>query len=184
MLSKIGLEFRPFYWVQEGINLMEAPNVKGLNSEYRTEFLSEEDMQEIGKYARGYPEKLLISWLRNGRICIALKDKYGICTFLWIDLKECKYKPGDIHLKSDEAYISDMYTMESYRGRNLAPYLAYRSYDILNKMGRYKIYSISEFFNSSAIKYKQKLNVKNLELLLLVRLFGKWKWSFTIKAYS
>jgi hypothetical protein len=61
-----------------------------------------------------------------------------------------------------------MYTMEPYRDKNLAPYLRYQSYGILNKTGRSKLYSVSEYFNSSSIKYKQKLNAKNLKLVLFI----------------
>jgi hypothetical protein len=76
-----------------------------------------------------------------------------------------------------------MYTMDDFRGKNLAPYLRYKSYEILKELGRDKIYSVSVLFNSSAIRYKEKLNAKNLKLILYIELFKKLKWSITLKNY-
>jgi hypothetical protein len=74
--------------------------------------------------------------------------------------------------------------MESRRGNNLAPYLVYKSYEILQAMGRDKIYSVTEYFNTSAIKYKRKLKIKRLELILFIRLFKKYHWSIKLKSYK
>jgi hypothetical protein len=71
--------------------------------------------------------------------------------------------------------------MKAFRGKNLAPYLRYKSYDILKKMGRSKIYSVSAFFNSSAVRYKEKLNAKNLKLALYIEIFKKIRWRFNLK---
>ena len=79
---------------------------------------------------------------------------------MWINIKERGFKETIIQLKSDEAYLWNMYTMESFRGMNIAPYLRYKSYEVLKGMGRDKLYSISEYFNTPAIKFKLKLNAK------------------------
>jgi len=182
-LAGVGIELTPFYWVQEGINPTEVPVIKGTISEYMVRFLEDEEMKIIVEKARGYSEEELLSWLNEGRRCLALLHFENIASFMWINLKECKFKPIAMHLNEDEAYLTDMHTLESYRGKNLAPYLRYQSYDILKNMGRNKIYSVSEFFNSSAIKYKHKLNARNLKLVLFIQLFNKLKWSFTLKTY-
>ncbi len=48
-------------------------------------------------------------------------------------------------------------------------------------MGRNKIYSVSIYFNSSAIRYKEKLNAKNIKLVLYIEIFKIIKWRFTLK---
>jgi hypothetical protein len=73
--------------------------------------------------------------------------------------------------------------MESHRGKNLAPYLRYKSYEILKELGRDKIYSASDSFNSPAIRFKEKLNAKKLKLILFVKIFNRIQWSFTLKSY-
>ena len=70
-----------------------------------------------------------------------------------------------------------------YRGKNLAPYLRYKSYEMLKEMGRDKLYSISEYFNSPAVKFKQKLNAKKLKIILFINLFNKFSRCFTVKTY-
>lgn len=103
--------------------------------------------------------------------------------FFWINLTECDFEPIKFHLGKDEAYLKDMYTMESYTGKNLATYLRYKSYPILKEMGREKIYSVVEYFNTSATKYKQKLNPEKLKLILYIQICKKLRWSVTIKSY-
>jgi hypothetical protein len=182
-LTRIGIEITPFYLEKEGLCISEVPEIKGLISEYSVGFLDEMDMKIIADKARGYSEAEFLTRMKEGKLCLGLKHNEEIAVFMWIFLHECEYGPIKTTLKSDEAYLTDMYTMESYRGRNLAAYLRYRSYEILKRLGRDKIYSVGEYFNTSAMKYKSKLNVKKLKLVLFLRLFYKFKWSFTIKSY-
>jgi hypothetical protein len=182
-LAKIGIEFTPYYWVQTGISHTEMPEIEGELSDYSVDFLEEADMIEIVKNSNGYTEQEFLDRLKAGRKCLGLRYRGNIVGFLWINFKECDFKPYRIPLENNEAYLADMYTMEAYRGKNLAPYLRCRSYEILRQMGRDKIYSVVEYFNSSARKYMLKTNAKFLKLMLFVKLFNKIKWSFTIKTY-
>jgi len=182
-LAKVGIVITPFYWVQEGINFTEAPDIKGAISDYTVEFLEAEDLKKIGENIHGYSAALLLAGLKDGKLCLGLKHNDEIASFMWINLTECDFAPVNKPLKVDEAYLTSMHTIESYRGNNLAPFLRYKSYEILRKMGRDKIYSVSEFFNSSAQRYKQKLNAKNLKLVLYIQLFKRIKWSCTLKTF-
>jgi len=182
-LAKIGIEITPYYWIQEGVYPTAVPEINGSFSEYSVEFLKEDDMVEIEKSARGYTAEVLKSRLRDGNICLGLKHNDDIATFFWAYLDRCRFVPVNIPLGKDEVYLADMYTMEHYRGKNLATYLRYMGYDILIKMGREKIYSVTEYFNSSAVKYKQKLNPKPIRLVLYICLFRKFKRSFVLKTY-
>lgn len=182
-LSKLGFEFIPYYWVQEGTSDICLPSVQGDTYGLSVVFLKEDDMKTLGENSRGYLEEELIGWLTKGKKCLGLKQFDDIIAFMWIDFNECSFKPNKIPLKNNECYLSDMYTMEAFRGRNLATYLRYQSYDILRNMGRDTIYSVSEYFNKSAIKYKQKLNAKNIRLVLFIRLFRKVKICYTIRSF-
>lgn len=182
-LAKIGIEITPYYWIQEGVNPTPVPEISGSFSDYSVEFLKEEDMAEIGRSARGYTAEVLISRLKEGNVCLGLKHNDDIATFFWGYLDRCRFVPINSPLAKDEVYLADMYTMEKYRGRNLATYLRYMGYDILNKMGREKIYSVTEYFNSSAMRYKQKLNPRPIRLVLYICLFRKLKRSYILKTY-
>jgi len=182
-LMRIGIVITPYYWVQEGTNQIEIPEIDGIISDYTVEFIEAEDLIKIGENIRTYSLDGMHAYLNAGKKCLALKYKEEITSFMFIDFAQCNFMSMNITLKSDEAYLTHMYTVESFRGRNLAPYLRYKSYEILNGMGRDKIYSVSVLFNASAIRYKQKLNAKNIKLLLSLEIFKRIKCNFTLKTY-
>jgi hypothetical protein len=182
-LIKIGIEFSPYYLFQEGINVTDVPQIKGTDADYSCELLKYEDMKILGaiNYA-SFSEEKLLTMLNAGEKCIGIKHNGEIAAFMWINFSELNYKSTLIHLKSNEAYLWFMYTLESYRGQNLAPYLRYKSYEILKEMGVDKLYSISDYFNSPAVKFKKKLNAKRLKLILFVQLFKRVRRSYILKS--
>jgi len=184
ILSRIGIEITPYYLFQEGINITEIPEIKGDVADYSFELLGPEDMKIIGaiNFVK-FSEAKLLSLLNAGEKCIAIKHKDEIAAFMWINFTEFSYKSTAVQLKSNEAYLYFMNTMETYKGKNLAPYLRYKSYEILNEMGRDKLYSISDYFNSPAVKFKAKLNSKKLKLIIDILIFKKLHWNFTLKSY-
>lgn len=184
ILSRIGIEITPYYLFQEGINITEIPEIRGEVTDYSFELLGPEDMKIIGaiNFVR-FSEIKLLSLLNAGEKCIAIKHKDEIAAFMWINFTEFNYKSTAVRLKNNEAYLYFMNTMESYKGKNIAPYLRYKSYEILNEMGRDKLYSISDYFNSPAVKFKAKLNSKKLKLIIDIQIFKKLHWNFTLKSY-
>jgi len=102
---------------------------------------------------------------------------------MWIDFDVCNFTPHFIRLKNNEAYLFSMYTMHEFRGKNLAPYLRYKSYECLRKLGKDTFYSVSEYFNYSTLKFKKKLNAKNLKLILYIELFKKFRRSITLRKF-
>lgn len=183
-LNKIGIRFFPYYWVQEGINSTDMPEIKGNSSDFTVGFLEVEEIKNRGINPWGDSVDKQLEDLTAGKKCLGLKYKDEIASFMWISLNECSFEPALILLKEDEAYLSHMYTMESFRGKNLAPYLRYKCYEFLKKMGRDKIYSTTEYFNPSASRYKEKLNAKKIKLVLYIEIFKKLKCSIILKRYG
>ena len=185
LLRGIGIDLSPFYLFQEGINFTEMPEIKGINQEYSFELMGPGDMKAIGAINYyGYSEEKLLKLLESGEQCLGIKHNDEIAAFMWVKFDELNFKLTHIKLKSNEAYLWFMYTRESYRGNNLAPYLRYKSYKMLKEMGREKLYSISDVFNSPAVIFKKKLNAKKIKLILFVQLFKKIQRSYTLKSYS
>jgi hypothetical protein len=182
-LTRIGIEITPYYLFQEGIDVTHIPEIKEITADYSFGLLGKEDMKIISTVNSWFTEEKLLDLLEAGQKCIGIKHKGEIAAFMWINFTELSYKSTVIHLKSNEAYLWFMFTMESYRGKNLAPYLRYKSYEILKEMGRDKLYSISDYFNSPAVKFKKKLNAKKMKLILFIQLFNKFHWSFTPGSY-
>jgi GNAT superfamily N-acetyltransferase len=183
VLTKIGIDFSPYYLFQEGINVIKMPEIKGMDTDYSCELLKPEDMKEIGaiNYA-GFSEEKLLAFLKAGEQCLGIKHNTEIVAFMWMNYNELNYKSTVIHLKENEAYLWFMYTRDSYRGKNLAPYLRYKSYEMLKRIGRDKLYSVSDYFNSPAVTFKKKLNAQKLKLILFVQLFGKVRHTYILKS--
>ncbi len=87
-------------------------------------------------------------------------------------------------MKPTESYLHSMYTFEAYRGKNIAPYLRYHSYKLLEEKGITTYLSVSEYFNKSTIKFKKKLKPEPVRLYLSLVLFKKWTMNFTLKRYK
>lgn len=182
-IGRLGIEVLPYYFFQEGAVDLKMPEIKGNVSDYSFEFLGPADMNMISESNSGFTEEEYLGFLADGGICLGMKLANQIAAFMWINIKECGFKETIVPLKSDEAYLWNMYTMESFRGMNLAPYLRYKSYEVLKEMGRDKLYSVSEYFNTPAIKFKLKLKASRLRLGLYIKLFKKYHWDLTLRTY-
>ena len=79
---------------------------------------------------------------------------------MWCNLEKCDSNAITFKLREDEAYLMDARTFASYRGMNLAPYLRVELYRHLRKMGRTRFISVTDYFNTAAQRFKEKLNAK------------------------
>ena len=184
-LIRIGIDISPYYWFQEGVNITKIPEVQGITADYSVESLGPEDMKTIEALDKGWSRSndRIRALSENMEKCLGIKYNGEIAAFMWINFVEFRYKSIVMPLKSNEAYLTDMYTVEAFRGKNLAPFLRYQSYQMLKEMGRDVLYSISICSNSPAVKFKEKLNARKLKIILYIQLFKKFHRSFTIKSY-
>lgn len=185
-LKKVGIEILPYYWVQEGLFGDSPIAGRNLPADYTFKFLSLEDMKIIGNIVgrEDENEPMLLKRLEKGDKCLAAKYQEQIAAFTWIDLTGDSFKEHRLSLNANEAYLYDMYTLKSFRGSNIAPYLRYECYKALKDMGRGKCYSASHVFNAPSIKFKQKLNAKIIATYLDVRLINKIHWNWKLKSYA
>jgi len=185
VLIRIGIDISPYYWFQEGINITKIPEIQGSASDYSFELLGPEDMKILETLGKGWsrPLERIPALLEGKEKCIAIKCKDEIAAFMWINLIEFKYKSIVVPLKSNEAYLTDMFTVEGFRGKNLAPCLRYKSYEMLKEMGRDTFYSISISFNTPAVRFKEKLEAKKVDLILLIQLFRKFHTIIKLKTF-
>jgi hypothetical protein len=184
-VSKFGIRISPLYIFEELICSQNEPvQPKGIE-EYEMGFWGHQDIQSMALIpGRRQSEKDLLDRLRDGQLCMGLKKNGEIVAFSWCNLKEFSFKWDRFPLTADEAYMYDAYTCMDYRGKGIAPYLRYHFYKELEKIGRAKLYSLSDYFNISAVKFKNKLDAKKIKLNVYVEFFGKWNIYFTIKDYQ
>ena len=182
-LARVGIDIRPYYLELEGLDFCEEPKVKGNVDYYSTTFIERQEIFNLYRHL-GHNAQDLEDSLTGIQRYIALKHKDEIAAIMVIQLEKYSFKKRVQALKENEAYLENMHTYESFRGRNLAPYLRYQAYQLLAKEGRTICYSISEYFNTSSLKFKKKLNAKHLKLCLYIEFFKKFKRNYLLKSYK
>lgn len=183
-LAGIGVDITPYYWVQEEAEPCKEPIIKGNTKDFVIKYLTKEDVQLI---ATQVPKTLgddLIKGFENGQLCVGLEHENNIAAYTFVELNDFTFNYRTFELKNNEVYLLNMWTFHGYRGRNLAPYLRYKSYQLLKDQGRDVKYSVTNYFNKSSIKFKNKLNSKHLKLYLSIVLFKKYHWNFKLKEYN
>jgi len=183
-LARLGVRIAPYYLFLEIIsseNILERPS--GFE-DYEMNFWGPEEMKQMALIpGRKFSEKFLVQRLKDGQKCIGLKKDNTLAAFSWCNLKEISVKWNLSPLKKDEAYLFDAYTLLDYRGKGIAPFLRFHLYRELQKLGRTKLYSYSDYFNTSAVRFKQKLDAKKMKLFLVINFFDKWYFSFLLKNF-
>ena len=182
--AKIGLDIMPYYWVQEEYKKSEAPNIRGESQDFTFIRLTDEDLQKIMTQVDILNESKIRESLALGQECVGLKQNHEIAAYMFIELNDFIIKRRRFEIKSNEAYLLNMFTFENFRGKNLAPYLRYKCYRYLEDKNIDKKYSVSNYFNKSAIRFKEKLNSKHLKLFVNIELFKTLKWHFLLKTYK
>jgi ribosomal protein S18 acetylase RimI-like enzyme len=184
-LSRWGLVIRPLYVFKEGLSDRE-PKDFGLSfREYETVFLTSDDMKALDCIdGRDTTEFAMRDLINEGSKCLGIKIHGRIAGFTW-----CRFDifghpfTKDCTLHENEAYLFDMYVLEAYRGINIAPFLRYRCYEELAKIGRTVLYSYSDVSNASAVRFKKKLDARVISLRLYIRL-GKFRRNWKLKTYD
>lgn len=183
-LAKIGLDFDPYYWELEGLNMADPPEIRGDPDNFKLEYLGLKDIRELSKNIHGINRHLLLEGIENGQKCIGLRHVNSkIAAYMMIETQFYNYKKRCITLKDNEAYLLGMYTFEDFRGMNLAPYLRYKSYKLLMDDGRDRLYSITAYFNKSSLNFKRKLGAKHLSLHIYIGLFNMLERNFVLKRF-
>ncbi|WP_181363967.1 GNAT family N-acetyltransferase [Algibacter marinivivus] len=183
-LEQIGININPYYWVEEEFAPCMEPRIKNDTSKYTLKDLSLKEVELVIEHHSAKDKAKLIKGFKNGQLCVGLENNGEIASFMFVEFNDFEHRGRAFKLKPNEAYLFNMWTFQNYRGKNLAPYLRYQTYRMLEKKGIDVKYSITQYFNKSSIKFKNKLNSKNHYLFLSVGLFNIFKWNFTLKKYS
>ncbi|NWG03620.1 MAG: GNAT family N-acetyltransferase [Syntrophaceae bacterium] len=174
-LDKLGIQIHLIYLIQEGITEgVTRQQQVGLEG-CEVSFLGPEDMTEMAQIPyRPVRYEELQRRLKDGNLCLGAKRDGHLVAFTWCNLTRCQSEGYSFSLNDDEAYLFDAYTASDLRGQGLAPALRYHLYGELARLGRTKIYSITERFNAPALRFKLKLGARILKSDWYVTLFRKW----------
>lgn len=183
-LGQAGIDIMPYYWTLEGTENITSPEVKGGNSDFSISRFSVEDLDKAQLIITGPYYKNLSSFVKEGQVCVGIKENNNIVAFMFIKSDSYFFRGKTFLLGKQEAYLHSMYTFEAYRGRRIAPYLLYHCYEICKELGFTRVYSISEYFNKSSRRFKQKLKAKQVALYLSFVIFKRYKKTVLLKRYS
>ena len=183
-ISDCGLRIDLFQFVEEGITDGSMAPILFSQKEYLVRLLEPEEIDEV----TGHPEvsltrNYLLAKLKDGSHCLGLFIEGSVAAYSWYNSKECTFEAFRFPLKEKEAYLFSAHTFKAYRGMNLAPFLRYRLYKHLYEKGFVRLYSVTDRFNSPAIRFKRKLNARPLKLFFCVEVFKKYRWITVLKEY-
>jgi GNAT superfamily N-acetyltransferase len=186
VLAKMKIFVIPYHLVAEGMRNAGPQPAAGKFAEYEFGFLGPQDMPAIaGIPGRELSLPHLLSRLQQGKLCFGAKYRGEIVAFTWWNLTEGTIWSHHVFpLGEREAFLFDAYTLERFRGMGIAPYLRYRCYEELAKLGREQCYSITAVWNPPAAKFKKKLGARVLELGVFVNLFHRWAFHRRLRDYT
>lgn len=185
ILAKGGILIQPYHVVAEGLEQVTArPSVETF-AEYEVSFFGPAEMPVIAALpGRTLSLQDLLSRLQVGKLCLGVKHQGVVVAFTWCSLTEGTIGSYRLFsLQEHEAYLFDAYTMEQFRGVGIAPYLRYRCYEELAKLGRPHCYSITAVWNAPAARFKRKLGARIVELGVLVSLLRRWRFHLRLRDY-
>lgn len=182
-LAKVGLRISLFIVFEE--RPLGGAAASAALADCRLGLLSEADMPELAAVeGYGYSSADLVTRLKNRSLCVALRHQERIVAFTWCDTENRRHKILPVELSENEAFLYDAYTAKAYRGKNLIVLVRHRAYEELEKIGRFRFLSTSDFFNRPAIRFKKKLHAVPLQLVFYICLFNKIEKKFVLKEYK
>jgi len=180
-----GVKVQPYYLVREQLLESIRSEFEIGYDDYKYSFLGPEDMKVISQCRNwNRPPAYYVNLLNRNQKCFGIKYKGQLVAFTWIDLNKCNFLGENFFLNNNEAYFYDAWTLKEYRGKKIASFMRYQCYRALNQMGKDSFFSISEFFNPPAQKFKERLGAKNMKLGIFFELFQKYRWTWNLKAYG
>jgi len=183
LLSRVGIKIAPFCLYLESGEFLSKANIRPLlDKPYEVIFLNEQNIY-LFKEFENYPPKKdeLYKLWENGSGCLCLRSEGAILGYGWYDLNKCNYEYLSFELKDNEAYTFKFNTAKHMRGKNIAPFLRVVLYAHLAQMRRNRFYSVTEIFNTPAIRFKEKIHATPLCYYIYVNLFNVVNKSIKIK---
>ena len=180
-LKKVGIRIEPFLTVREGEGCAAPTDIP---DHFRLGFLGIDDIDELLRLEPALNRRKLTRWFEKGILCFGIWDEANLVAKMWCDPNEFNYPPNYRKLDDDEVYLFAAFSDPEYRGQGLAPLMRGAGYAALRDKGKSRFYSYTEFFNTPARRFKEKLGARNELLRLHIGLFGKWSKTLTLRRYK
>ena len=147
-------------------------------------FLSKGDLDEVVQLNPEANQDRMLLRLDAGHLCFGIKKEGRLLAYMWCDLEEFNYPPCRHRLAPNEAYLYDAWVSTECRGLGMAPFMRYESYKAMGEYSRDQFLSYSDYYNGSAIRFKQKLKARKNALYIYFNLRDKIVYNWKLKDYS
>ena len=176
-----------FYCLKESLPSGIPSSLTVLPEGYEFSVFSRDDVMSISRLSErdGYVDRqYVIDNFQRGDTCVGIKYKGEIAAFTWFSVDATRTQLYSCKLTANEAFLYDMYVLQSFRGKNLAPILRYKNYEALKTMGRDTFYSVTLISNAASLRFKWKLKARKVFFAWYISFFGIWRQCVVLRRYS
>ena len=181
VLLRIGVRVYPYLMVRENERAVE-PIPLPTGFAFRQYFLEDSALLARSRN-KSEDDPSYLNRFRRGQLCFGLEHNGLVAAVLWCDAKEISGLLYEEALPKGAVYFFDAHSNPTYRGQSLAPALRQRTYQALEDLGYSRFLSISEYFNTPARRFKEKLGARN-EWLGLYLGMGNLGRSFVLRRFA
>lgn len=180
-LRRVGIVIGPYYLVREDIHDCTSNKEESLEENYQFLLLDESHCDKLaGARTHYYNSQQLKQRFKEGDFCLALLIDEEVASYSWYSLTKFRGK----ELASNEAYLYDAYTNPEHRGLGLVPIVRRQVYRVTRANNKSRLLSLSEYFNKSSLRFKEKLGSEFVHFGINVSLFRLLNFTVTLKTYD
>jgi hypothetical protein len=177
----MGVTINPYYlFLERPTGTLPEPPGEG----FTASLLAAEDLEAAAARSTWATVEVFRERVDRGHVCVVVKNGNEIAGYTWADLSEVNDSACDFALEPGEAYLYDAFIVPEHRGQALAPFMRTCCYMHLQAAGVQRFYSISDYFNTPAIRFKLKLDASIVRLYLELKLGSRQLGQWVLKEYQ
>ena len=185
LLGKVGISIL-FSIVFEDRDLDSNIVPLGMSAEdYKFGILGRNDVSDITAVA-GYdvPPAEINERFSDGALCFGLRLREEVVAFTWCNILPKRLAVLPFKPSGSDAYIFDSFTSLDHRGEGLIALVYRYTFQELRPLGYSRLISYADYFNTPAIKFRNKLGSKPICLVSYVKIFRLFERSLVLKQYQ
>ncbi|MGD2171272.1 MAG: GNAT family N-acetyltransferase [Gammaproteobacteria bacterium] len=182
-IERVGITIEPYYVFEERIPDHEPNFDNSILENYHPGFFDKSDLDDIDFFDESTRLDDLYARIEFGGLCFGLKQDDKVVAYMWCDLSHFNHAPCRHELDVDQAYLYDARVSPCYRGKGLAVYMRLRCYKALKRYSKSRFLSYSDFSNTPAIRFKEKLGARRQALYVYVNIYGRLTGNWLLKEY-
>ncbi|MEM9622405.1 MAG: GNAT family N-acetyltransferase [Pseudomonadota bacterium] len=169
----LAITYQPYFVFREGHTPLD-PAWQKLPDDFHVEQLTLQDYTQVVGLSSWATAEEILRRLEAGHLCTLVCQGETVAGYTWADLQEINDAHCDYPLPAGHAYLYDAFVANDFRGSGLASGMRAACYAQLREQGVTGFVSISDQFNTPALKFKQRLGGEPIALYRLLQI-GRWR---------